>query len=142
MILTARNKTIIAVFVVFAVILVTVPALAIAQNESSIGTDRPTDPDFQLVPCNGPDCEFGHVVTLAKRIINFLLYVAVFIGIIAIMYAGFVYVSSAGDTGKVDQAHTIFKNVLFGFIIALGAWLIVHAIISGLGAGQDYSGLG
>jgi len=132
MILTARNKTIIAVFVVFAVILISVlPSFALAGP-----LDGPLVP-----PCDGPNCGFNDLIQLARNIIDFLLVIAVFVGTIAIMYAGFVYVSSAGDTGKVEQAHTIFKNVLFGFIIALGAWLIVHAIISGLGAGEEYSGL-
>lgn len=109
------------------------------------------DPDpsrfFGLVPCTGvaPDsdrvdspspnehpCTFNDLVAAAQKVIDWLLYAAVFFAAILFSYAGVLYVSSAGNPGQVERAHRIFKNVAVGFIIALAAWLIVHTITATL----------
>ncbi|MCI0619843.1 pilin [Candidatus Wolfebacteria bacterium] len=102
---------------------------------------------FGLVPCTGvapdPDrvgppapnehpCTFTDLVAAAQKVIDWLLYAAVFFAATLFSWAGFLYVTSAGETGKVSRAHGIFKNVLIGFIIALAAWLIVHTITTAL----------
>ena len=83
-----------------------------------------------LVPCgiNGPDCDFDDLVDLARRVINFLLGVAVPIAAIMFAYAGFLYLTSAGDTAKRGKATSIFQNVFWGFVLALSAWLIVNLL--------------
>ena len=40
------------------------------------------------------------------------------------------------DSGKIEQAHKIFKNVGWGFALLLAAWLIVVTILRSLGADQ------
>jgi hypothetical protein len=47
------------------------------------------------------------------------------------------WLSGIGDTGKVSKAHSIFFYAVFGLVIALAAWLIVKAIVTGLG-GDDH----
>lgn len=88
-----------------------------------------------IVPCTGAkgdECDFEQLVALGRRIITWLLFVAVFIAMVLFAYAGFLYMSSGGDEGKVKKAHDIFRKVIIGFIIALAAWLIVYTITSTL----------
>jgi hypothetical protein len=100
-----------------------------------------------LVQCgkgNGPeDCTFEAFICLLRRIMNFLLFVlAVPIAAISFAYAGWLYLSAAGNESKVKQAHEIFGTVALGLCLALAAWLIVHAIVLGLGVDSQYNFLG
>jgi len=102
------------------------PILSLAQQ----------DPPTGLVSCDnsiGNLCDFNALMALINKIINFILYDMV-IPIAAIMfaYAGFLYLTSAGDTGKMKQAHTIFTNAAVGFIFVLAAWLIITLILDAL----------
>ena len=81
-----------------------------------------------LVPCKGIDCNFNHLIILAKNIIKFLIIVAAPLAAIMFVYAGWLYMTAQGDSGKVSQAHDIFRTVFFGFIFILGAWLAVYTI--------------
>ncbi len=101
-----------------------------------------------LVPCNGVqsggnfssvegvsnnECTFSDLIALFNRVIRFLLFdIAAPLATIAFVYAGFLYITAAGDTGKIAKAHDIFKKVLMGLILAFGAFLIVTAILKGL----------
>ncbi len=103
-----------------------------------------------LIPCGSADdpgaaedCGFNYFITLVQTIINFLLFViAMPLAAIAFAYAGWLYMSAAGDEGKVKKAHEIFLNVVIGFVIALAGWLIVNTIITGLGVGSEFNFLG
>ncbi|MFA5831178.1 MAG: hypothetical protein WC878_05105 [Candidatus Paceibacterota bacterium] len=104
----------------------------------------------QLVPCGNQedpsaaqDCQFNHFIELVQRVMNFLLFVvAVPFAAISFAWAGWLYLSAAGNESKVKEAHQIFGAVALGLCIALAAWLIVHAIIKGLGVSEQYNFLG
>ncbi|MFH1402248.1 MAG: hypothetical protein ABIG87_01315 [Patescibacteria group bacterium] len=103
-----------------------------------------------LVPCKQTlnskgtwdnTCDFAALVQLASNIIDFILKMAGSISAIMFAYAGFLYLSAQGDSGKITTAHKIFKNVALGIFFVVGAWLIVKAILVGLGA-ESYGLLG
>src|SRR3989344_7994975 len=77
-------------------------------------------------------CDFDGIIQLANNIISIGIYLAVLVAVAAFAYAGWLYLTSAGDTGKMKQAHTIFNNAAFGFIFVLAAWLIVTLILKAL----------
>lgn len=95
-----------------------------------VGSGSPKDTGFQLVPCDGVDipCDFNALLTLFNRVINFILYIAIPLAAISFSYAGYLYLSAAGNTGKIEEAHGIFIKVLWGFVFVLSAWLIVYTI--------------
>ncbi|MCK9351455.1 MAG: hypothetical protein WCT49_04105 [Candidatus Paceibacterota bacterium] len=100
-----------------------------------------------LVQCgkgNDPmECNFQAFIDLLQRIMNFLLFVlAVPLAAISFAWAGWLYLSAAGNEGNIKQAHEIFGTVALGLCIALAAWLIVHAIVKGLGVSTTYNFLG
>ena len=88
-----------------------------------------------LVPCgtgnNGPqDCTLYKLVTLANNVINFLLYeIALPVSIILIIYAGGRIVVYRDNPGERSKALGLLKNVLIGFAIMFGAFIIVKAVL-------------
>jgi len=86
-----------------------------------------------LVPCNGTDCDYDKFLILIKNVIMFLIKVGVAFSAVVFAYAGWLYMTSGGDEGKVKQAHEMLTKVLWGFLFALGAYLIVQLITKQLG---------
>ena len=91
-------------------------------------------PGQPIVPCDGitVKCDFNQLVILANNIISIGIYLAVLVAVAMFAFAGWLYLTSAGDTGKMKEAHTIFTNAAVGFIFILGAWLLVTLILSAL----------
>lgn len=124
-----RHSVLTITTTVLLALAVLVPVVGVYAQEEG------RDPDTGFVPCTGTaedPCKFEHLIILAKGVITWALYMATFIAAIAFTYAGFLYVTAAGNMTQVAKAHTIFRNVAIGFIIALGAWLIVYTITSSL----------
>lgn len=111
---------------------------SVIYSKDYTGSDNPKDKDFQLVPCKGvndegdDDCDFNALMVLFNRIINFIFYVSIPLAAISFSYAGYLYLSAAGNTSQIEKAHKIFEKVLIGFIFILSAWLIVYTITSSL----------
>ena len=60
---------------------------------------------------------------------NFLLSVAALLAVIAIVWAGFLYVTAAGDDGRMETAKKIIIWVFIGIILILGAYAIVNTVM-------------
>jgi hypothetical protein len=91
------------------------PLLALAQGKG-------------LIPCEGPDCNFGHFVQLINNVMGFLLMIAIPAAAVLFSWAGFKYLTSAGDASKVKAARGVIMNVFVGLSIALAAYLIVNLL--------------
>jgi hypothetical protein len=79
-------------------------------------------------------CGFPQFMELLNRIINFLIFlVAPIIAVCVILYAGFLILTSGGSTEKVSQARGMLTKMIVGLVIAMGAWLLVKAILVSLG---------
>jgi hypothetical protein len=87
------------------------------------------------------NCGFNELINLINKVINWLLFVVSLpLAAIIFTYAGFLLLFSGGDHHKVDTAKAIFKNVVFGLVLACAAWLIVHTILSTLGYNGSWIG--
>jgi len=97
-----------------------------------------------LVVCGETDpttCDFQKLYILINNIWTFLLREILFpLAILSIMFAGFKYVMARGNPGEIQKAHDVFYYVVVGIVIAFAAWLIVKAILSGIGASIDFLG--
>ena len=89
-------------------------------------------PVFGYIPENGDDTtatttfafdnplgETSDISTLASKIIDFLILLAVPISAILIVYAGYLYITSAGNEDKVKTAQKALIWALVGFAIVL-----------------------
>jgi len=83
----------------------------------------------QIVPCNGPDCNLCHLVELAQRIINIGIFITIALSAMVFAYAGYLYLTAGGDTGKAKSARQIFTSVAVGLMIILGAWIGVDTLM-------------
>ena len=104
-------------------------------------TTNPTTPSDPggLVPCTGLNCNLCSFAELIKRIITFLLMIAVPIAMGLFAYAGFLYFTAGANPSNIEKAHKVFRSTFIGFLIALSGWLLVETVINVLVVGQDFS---
>jgi len=101
-----------------------------------------------LVPCDGPfdpnlegpqrPCDFDAAVRLVQNIMNWLVYIGVYVAGAMFVYAGVLYLTAGANPGNVGRAKKIFINTAWGFAIMLGAWLIVYTIVKAFFNTSDY----
>lgn len=72
---------------------------------------------------------------LVSGVIEFVLSFVAVLAMLMIIIAGIMYMTSAGDTGRIDTAKKWLVWGIGGLIVALMAWVIVNAVSAALGAG-------
>jgi hypothetical protein len=68
-------------------------------------------------------------IEIASNIINIVLSLLGIILVCLLVYAGFLWMTAAGDEGKVEKALGIIKTSIIGLIIILAAWAISYFVI-------------
>ncbi|MFH1375499.1 MAG: MMCAP2_0565 family pilin-like conjugal transfer protein [Patescibacteria group bacterium] len=68
---------------------------------------------------------------------NFLLPFVGAIAIAAIVYAGFLYLTAAGNQEQTEKAKKIIIWVVIGIIVIVSAYAIVNTVLSGKSAVQS-----
>lgn len=87
-----------------------------------------------LIPCDGVGCHFDDLILLAANVINYMIfYLALPLSAISFAIAGFMLILAKGNPAKIAGAKAVFGYVAWGFVLSLSAWLIVEAILTGLG---------
>lgn len=116
-----------SVLVLFSSVLLLVP---LAPAEAGIIPCGLTSPD-PAWPNNGQDkCTLCHLIIGINSIIVFLRNIMSAIAIAVIVAMAFVYITSAGDEGRMRFAKGGIAAALIGFAIILLAWLIVNFILT------------
>ena len=70
---------------------------------------------------------------LISILINFLLWAVGILSVAMIIFSGFRYITSAGDTAKTKSAQTALTYSIVGLIVAVLAWVIVKMILRQFG---------
>jgi len=109
--------------VVFLLVYVAIPSFVFAEG---------------LVPCDGVSCDFNSLVLLVQNIIDLAIKIAPMLAAVAFAVAGFYYITAAGDTGKIKQAHDIAITTVYGLVLALVAWILIKTIIIVLGGKEGF----
>jgi hypothetical protein len=65
---------------------------------------------------------------LILRLINVSVYIAFMILTVMLVYGGFLYLTSGGDTKELGKAHTTMTWALLGVLFLALAWLILRLI--------------
>ena len=85
-----------------------------------------------IVPCTN-NCTICHLFVGINSIIDFLLKNIAFpLGVVAILYGGFMIMTSGGSEEQVKKGKTALEFAVYGIIIAFAGWLIVGTILSSL----------
>lgn len=83
---------------------------------------------------------------IAGRIINIALGVLGIILLAIILYAGFLWMTSGGDSSKIEKAQKMIRNAVIGLVIILMSWAIAYYVINVLlnatGGGGNTTGTG
>lgn len=67
-----------------------------------------------------------------KKIVNTFLFLIGAIAVAMIVYAGFQYVNSGGDSGKVSAAKNTILYAVIGIVVATLAYAIVNFVVSNI----------
>ena len=79
-------------------------------------------------------CGFPELMDMVNRIIKYLVFViAPIICAGILMYGGFLYATSGGSSEDTGKAKSMFKSAIYGWLIALIAWILVKFIMQSLG---------
>jgi hypothetical protein len=70
------------------------------------------------------------IKNLAGKVVNIFSIIVGVISIIMIIYGGFRYITSGGDSGKVGNAKNTLIYAIIGLVIVALAQLIVHYVLS------------
>jgi hypothetical protein len=76
----------------------------------------------------------GTIIDIIQTAMNWLLAILGFIGIIAFVIAGILYLTAAGDEKKVGTAKSAMTAAITGIIVALIGFVIIQAVNTFLGA--------
>jgi hypothetical protein len=84
------------------------------------------------VDCNSTNLtnSQGDITTLAAQVVKIFSIVVGAISIIMIIYGGFRYITSGGDSNRVGGAKNTLIYAIIGLIIVALAQLIVHFVLS------------
>ena len=98
---------------------------------------------FNLVKATNTmiDNPLGDTTTLSQlidEILNVIITIATPLAILAVIYAGFLFVKAQGDTTKLQEARTMLIWTVVGIMVLLGATLlssVISGTITDLGVG-------
>ena len=100
----------------------------------------PTDCGYGIGPKgNGRMCGFADAITLIQNVIEYIFILILPIAAIVFAYAGFLLLSSGGNSSKRDAAKKAMVNVVIGIVVILLAWLLVKTILVSLGASDGFT---
>ncbi len=81
------------------------------------------------------------LITIIGRIINIFLGFLGLVFLVLMLYAGFTWMTAAGDADKIKKAQGTIRNAIIGLVIIASAWAITSFIL-GIFAGQGLGGIG
>ena len=71
-------------------------------------------------------------------IVDFVIALSIIIAVLLIVVGGIMYITSAGNPGRVGKAQSIITSTLIGLLIIFAAWLLVNTVFSFLNL-SDFS---
>ncbi len=94
-----------------------------------VGQQQNKDPNGNPVYGN---CTYADLIAAVKKVINWGTLFALSFTVVVLAWAGFQYMMSQGNPGKLQKVHKMFWTVAEGIFWILTAWLIVHFILVAL----------
>lgn len=125
-ILKKINIYLVASIALFAIALFPVSAVYAACPDSS----TPKGQVLQGVGATGSECDDDGVTSIIGSVVKILSYVVGIAAIIMIVWAGFRYITSGGDSNKVATAKNTLIYALVGIIVAALAQLLVNTVLT------------
>lgn len=83
-------------------------------------------------------CGFADFLGLLNRIIRYIFVLVLPIAAMIFAYAGYLFMTSGGDSGKRSAAKKAMTNLIVGVIIIMCAWLLIKTLLVGLGVEKGF----
>ncbi len=131
---TTHVQKILSIFrTVMLCVAVSVPLLGLVSFAYAQGTS-PTQPGFQLVPCDGVTvkCDYNQFIIGIQRIIKACILFAVPLAAGVFGWFGFKMMVAGPDVKSREEAKEAMFKVLKGMLLMLGAWYVVDLALGGL----------
>ncbi len=74
----------------------------------------------------------ANLETVITNVINIILYAVGIIAVVMMIFGGFQYITSAGDTAKVTKAKNTILYGIIGLVVAILAYAIVNFVITNI----------
>jgi len=94
-----------------SVMTMTLPALVMAQFQKPTGTNLPE----------------SSITGIIKNAMNWLLMLVGFLGVIGFAIAGILYLTAAGDEGRIETAKNALIYSIIGVIVAILGLVVIKA---------------
>lgn len=109
-------------------------AVASADNNNvtsglCTGTNIATEGTTSGSDCTGASAN-GSIKSIATQVVNIFSIIVGVIAVIMIIYGGFKYITSGGDSGNVSSAKNTLIYAVVGLIIVALSQFIVHVVLS------------
>ena len=101
-------------------------SLAFAQEQPKSLFGNVCDP--KLPPGQPGACDLGAFLEFVRNIINYLLMIAIPLGVLFVAYGGFVIMTAGGSEEKVKKGKQVITAAVIGIAIAFGSWLIIFTV--------------
>ena len=102
----------------FSIITLCASADSIVDTSSSCYTDG--------------SCQLSDFSRLAVRIANFIWAISGSLALLAFVYGGFLFLTSAGMSDRVTKGRQTLIGAIIGLAIVFGSWLIVYYIMKNI----------
>ena len=86
----------------------------------------------------GVRCSEGSIASIFRLIINWALAIAFIAAVVMLIFGGFLYITSAGNTDNATKGKTAITNALIGVVIIILSYIIVQIVfrfVTGTGSG-------
>ncbi len=91
---------------------------------------NPTGANDNSVTCEPTNVDSGSIAKIASGIVKIFSIIVGAVSIIMIIYGGFRYITSGGDSGRVGNAKNTLIYAIIGLVIVALAQLIVHFVLN------------
>lgn len=104
-------------------------AVAVGDNYNEICNDSGIDHELRARAGCSEDKKINSV---AVKLFNWFMWIITAVGVITVIFAGQRYITSDGDTSKVQQARRMIFYAVIGIVVAAISFILVNFVMKNL----------
>lgn len=88
------------------------------------------------------NCQLNDVVNTGISVVQFILGISGTVALLMFIYGGFLWVTSAGNSEKVNQGKSAVSNAVIGLVIVFASYTLITYGLSAFGVSDQFNPLG
>jgi len=84
------------------------------------------------------NCQLNDMLRLAVNVANIILKYMGIVALVLFIYGGILWITSGGSQDRIKTGRDIVIGALIGIVLIVSAYLIVTAVMKGMGAKEEY----